>query len=88
MSDVRHVVDAERLLCPMPLLEAQKALRKAGVGDTVVLMASDPGAMQDIPMWCKQNSEYELLVAERREQKYYFEIRKLKTEPAATPKKW
>lgn len=48
-------VDARRLLCPMPVIRLQDAVKKASVSDEVEIICTDPGAMNDIPAWCRIN---------------------------------
>ncbi len=50
-----HVLDARGLLCPMPVIKTQDATRKLAVGDTLEVVATDPGALNDIPAWCRVN---------------------------------
>jgi len=47
------VVDARNLLCPMPVIRAQDAVLKLQPGDTVQVLCTDPGVVQDIPAWCR-----------------------------------
>lgn len=46
-------LDARRLLCPMPVIKVQNAVRKLNLGDTIEVICTDPGTMQDIPSWCR-----------------------------------
>lgn len=48
-----HVVDARNLLCPLPVIRAQQAVAKLEAGDTIEVRATDPGALHDIPTWCR-----------------------------------
>lgn len=48
-------VNARRLLCPMPVIRLQDAVKKAVAGDEVEIICTDPGAMSDIPAWCRIN---------------------------------
>ncbi|RZU47287.1 TusA-related sulfurtransferase [Fluviicoccus keumensis] len=53
------VVDARRLLCPMPVIRTQAAVRKLTAGQCVEVLTTDPGALHDIPAWCRvQGHEY------------------------------
>lgn len=47
------VVDARRLLCPMPVIRAQAAVRTMRKGQLLEVRATDPGALHDIPAWCR-----------------------------------
>lgn len=48
-----HELDARGLLCPMPVIRAQSAVAKLAPGDTLIVHATDPGALHDIPAWCR-----------------------------------
>lgn len=48
-----HVVDARRLLCPMPVIRAQQKIATLQPGDTLDVICTDPGAQNDIPAWCR-----------------------------------
>ena len=49
------VVDARRLLCPMPVIRVQNAVAELSAGTLVEVLCSDPGALNDIPAWCRIN---------------------------------
>ncbi len=49
----RHQLDARRLLCPLPVIRTQQAVKKLGAGDVLEVTATDPGVLQDIPAWCR-----------------------------------
>lgn len=46
-------VDARGLACPMPVIELAKAVGEVDVGDLVLLLATDPAARVDVPVWCR-----------------------------------
>lgn len=48
-----HRLDARRLLCPMPVIKTQERIRQLAAGDELEVVATDPGALQDIPAWCR-----------------------------------
>ena len=48
-----HTLDARRLLCPMPVIRTQDRIRDLATGDTLVVTATDPGVLNDIPAWCR-----------------------------------
>lgn len=48
-----YVVDVKGMLCPMPVIRLGEQARQLTVGDTVELMATDPGVDADIPAWCR-----------------------------------
>ncbi len=51
----RHFLDARRLLCPMPVIRVQNRVEELQPGDVLEALCSDPGALQDIPAWCRIN---------------------------------
>lgn len=50
-------VDARGLACPMPVIELSRAVEDAGVGDHVRLLATDPAAKVDVPVWCRMQRQ-------------------------------
>lgn len=48
-------IDATGLLCPMPVLRLQKALRNCPPQTKLRLLASDPMAAIDVPHFCAEN---------------------------------
>lgn len=51
----RVVVDARRLLCPMPVIRVQDRVRELPPGTLVEAICTDPGALNDIPAWSRIN---------------------------------
>ena len=48
-----YVLDARYLLCPMPVIRTQNRIAELMPGDTLEVHATDPGALHDIPAWCR-----------------------------------
>ena len=48
-------LDLRRLLCPMPVIKTQNALKKMVQGEHLKVICTDPGVKHDIPAWCKIN---------------------------------
>jgi len=46
-------LDARGLNCPMPILRARKALGALKPGQTLEVLATDPGAVSDFEAFCK-----------------------------------
>jgi len=46
-------VDARNLQCPMPVLKIATAMNEVSPGETIELIATDRGALSDIPAWAK-----------------------------------
>lgn len=53
-----NILDARKLLCPMPVIKTQNKIKSMCAGDTLLVIASDPGVKQDIPAWCRINGHY------------------------------
>lgn len=60
-----HRLDARHLLCPMPVIRTQQAVAGLSPGDTLEVLATDPGALHDIPAWCRVHGHH--IVATARE---------------------
>ena len=58
----RHTLDARNLLCPMPVIRVQNAMESLAPGDELEVLCTDPGAMNDVPAWCRVNG-HEVLAA-------------------------
>jgi len=49
------VVDCRRLLCPLPVIRVQDRVADLAPGTQIEAVCTDPGALQDIPAWCRIN---------------------------------
>lgn len=58
-------LDARRLLCPMPVIKTQNAIKLLSAGDILLVTATDPGVKQDIPAWCRINGHRVLDIEEK-----------------------
>jgi TusA-related sulfurtransferase len=45
------VVDARGLLCPMPIVKIAKAMKGLAAGEVLKVIATDRGAIADVPAW-------------------------------------
>lgn len=61
-----YPLDARRLLCPMPVIRTQDRVKTLQPGDTLEVVATDPGALVDIPAWCRVHG-HKLISAQRRD---------------------
>lgn len=58
MSDstaAEQQLDARRLLCPLPVIRTQNALKTLPAGAHLRVFCTDPGTLNDIPTWCRLN---------------------------------
>ncbi|MEO8756235.1 MAG: sulfurtransferase TusA family protein [Devosia sp.] len=49
------ILDARGLKCPLPVLKLQKRIGELPVSAALTLLATDPIARIDIPLYCTQN---------------------------------
>jgi tRNA 2-thiouridine synthesizing protein A len=50
-------LDARGLSCPLPILRTRKALSALDTGQTLKVIATDPGSVKDIGSFCAQTSD-------------------------------
>lgn len=50
-----YQLDARRTLCPMPVIKTQNRVNELNPGDILEVTCTDPGALNDIPAWCRIN---------------------------------
>ena len=56
MSDAERAhLDARWLLCPMPVIRTEERIKELVSGTELEVRTSDPGALHDIPAWCRVN---------------------------------
>ena len=55
LTTEREPIDARGLKCPLPVLKMEKRLAGLPPGARLLILATDPMAKVDIPLFCKQN---------------------------------
>lgn len=73
---ITTTVDARGQSCPGPLVGLARALKDAGVGDLLELLATDPGSRSDVPAWAKLTGN-ELLEATEEDGTFRYVVRKV-----------
>ncbi len=55
MSEIKadHVMDAQGLYCPEPVMLLHNKVRDMAVGEVLEVIATDPSTQRDIPKFCK-----------------------------------
>ncbi len=71
-------LDVTGMLCPMPVLRARRKLDDLKTGDLLLVIASDPAVVQDMPAFCSMTG-HTLIMARIENGKYLFEIEKGQT---------
>lgn len=75
MSDFDTELDARNLACPLPVLRAKKAIAEMSSGQTLKLIATDPGSVKDFDAFCNQTGN-ELVSSTEQGGEYHFLIKK------------
>lgn len=65
MARVASRLDARQLICPMPVIRTQELIRQLAAGDELEVVATDPGALEDIPAWCRVHGHEVLATSEQ-----------------------
>ncbi len=55
MPTEAETLDCRGLKCPLPVLKMEKRLSQLPAGARLVVLATDPMAKVDIPLYCRQN---------------------------------
>lgn len=69
-------VDARGLNCPLPILRAKKALAEVESGQTVKVLATDPGSVKDFQAFARQTGNDLLSQNETPERVFEFYLRR------------
>ena len=63
-----YTLDARNSLCPMPVIKTQNKVAELHAGDTLEVTCTDPGALNDIPAWCRINGHTVIETQEKNEE--------------------
>ena len=63
-----YTLDARNSLCPMPVIKTQNKVAELQPGDTLEVTCTDPGALNDIPAWCRINGHSVIETQEKDEE--------------------
>lgn len=75
MANFDQELDASGLNCPLPILRAKKTLAGMDAGQTLRIVATDPGSVKDFEAFAKQTGN-ELLESGEEGGKFVFMIKK------------
>lgn len=70
-------IDLRGLLCPMPMVKVSQAILQVPVGGIVRAVATDAGALADIPAWANSTGRGDVLQAEQVGNEYVFMVKRL-----------
>ena len=68
-------LDARGLNCPLPILRTKKVLNGMSPGQSLKILATDPGSVRDFQAFSKQTG-HELLSASESAGEFHFVLRK------------
>ena len=68
-------LDARGLNCPLPILRAKKALNTLTAGQTLRIIATDPGSVKDFEAFAKQTGN-QLMESAESNGEYSFVLKK------------
>ena len=75
MAEYDHELDASGLNCPLPILRARKTLGEMKQGQTLLIIATDPGSVKDFEAFSKQTNN-PLLSSSENNGKFKFVMKK------------
>ncbi len=68
-------LDTSGLNCPLPILKTKRELVRMQAGETLHVIATDPGSVPDFAAFAEQTGN-ELLLSEEREGSFHFVLKK------------
>ena len=71
-----HLLDAKGLNCPLPILRAKKMLNAVPIGETLCVLATDPGSVADFEAFCRVTGN-QLVESKQNGPTYSFLIKRL-----------
>ena len=69
-------LDLKGLLCPLPMVRVSQNIKNVPVGGIIRAVATDVGALADIPSWAKSTGN-EVLKTDRQEKEIAFYIKRV-----------
>jgi tRNA 2-thiouridine synthesizing protein A len=75
MVEAEVLVDAKGLYCPLPVLRLARALRGGSAGMIARLLATDPAAVEDVEVFCRERG-HELIESRRDGEVFSFLVRR------------
>lgn len=53
IAGIFTTLDARETFCPLPVIQAQRAIQQVPVGEVLEILATDDGSVGDIPAWAR-----------------------------------
>ena len=70
-------LDLKGLLCPMPMVKVSQNITNVPVGGIIRAVATDPGALADIPSWARSTGN-EVIKQEKNGSDLIFYVKRVK----------
>ncbi len=74
------LLDARNLLCPMPIVKANKEIKTLNDGEVLKILATDRGSIVDFPAWAEDTGHDLLEWHEEQNGVLVFYVRKVEEE--------
>jgi tRNA 2-thiouridine synthesizing protein A len=75
MKDITRTLDVRGQSCPLPIVRASQAIKDLAAGQTLEVLATDPGAVPDFRAWSTQTGN-ELVEHTQEDGVYRFVLRR------------
>lgn len=75
MSETAQTLDVKGAACPIPVVKTAKAMKAMSAGQTLEILATDPGVEPDMKAWTKQTGN-ELVSIDRQDGVFRVVVRK------------
>jgi tRNA 2-thiouridine synthesizing protein A len=75
MADTVTTLDVRNQSCPLPIVRAAQKIKELETGDVLEILATDRGALSDVPSWCDTTGN-ELLEKGEEDGVFRFLVRK------------
>jgi tRNA 2-thiouridine synthesizing protein A len=73
-----YTLDVRKLLCPLPVIRLQQIIQNLSLDTIILVMATDPGVLYDIPAWCRIHG-HTVLETEKKEREIFIKVQVNKT---------
>lgn len=70
----KQILDARRMLCPLPVIKAQNQIKLMSQGEELDVICTDPGALHDIPAWARING-HEVIATQQNDDELVITVR-------------
>lgn len=75
MTDITRTLDVRGQSCPLPIVRASQAIKELAAGQTLEVLATDPGSVPDFKAWSTQTGN-EVVEQTQDDGVYRFVLRK------------